>query len=131
MRDRGDYYKQYAARRREIDRLRRSTPEGKARQLQIRLDRIEAEKRATLNSEWDIFVREEANLLCNERMRDTGIPWESDHMLPLRAKIVSGLNCGDNIQVIPAKLNRSKKNNMIYTNRLEWIKDLETICRMS
>lgn len=129
MRDRGDYYKQYAARRREIDRLRRSTPEGKARQLQIRLDRIEAEKRATLNSEWDIFVREEANLLCNERMRDTGIPWESDHMLPLRAKIVSGLNCGDNIQVIPAKLNRSKKNNMIYTNRLEWIKDLETLCR--
>lgn len=129
MRDRGDYYKQYAARRREIDRMRRSTPEGKARQLQIRLDRIEAEKRATLNSEWDIFVREEANLLCNERMRDTGIPWESDHMLPLRAKIVSGLNCGDNIQVIPAKLNRSKKNNMIYTNRLEWIKDLETLCR--
>ncbi|ADP02567.1 hypothetical protein GECvBMG_gp184 [Salmonella phage GEC_vB_MG] len=129
MRDRGDYYKQYAARRREIDRQRRSTPEGKARQLQIRLDRIEAEKRATLNSEWDIFVREEANLLCNERMRDTGIPWESDHMLPLRAKIVSGLNCGDNIQVIPAKLNRSKKNNMIYTNRLEWIKDLETLCR--
>ncbi|WAK43656.1 hypothetical protein EspYZU15_156 [Cronobacter phage EspYZU15] len=109
--------------------MRRSTPEGKARQLQIRLDRIEAEKRATLNSEWDIFVREEANLLCNERMRDTGIPWESDHMLPLRAKIVSGLNCGDNIQVIPAKLNRSKKNNMIYTNRLEWIKDLETLCR--
>lgn len=131
MRDRGDYYKQYAARRREIDRQRRSTPEGKARQLQIRLDRIEAEKRATLNTEWDIFVREEANLLCNERMRDTGIPWESDHMLPLRAKIVSGLNCGDNIQVIPAKLNRSKKNNMIYTNRLEWIKDLETLCRMS
>ena len=129
MRDRGDYYKQYAARRREIDRMRRSTPEGKARQLQIRLDRIEAEKRATLNSEWDIFVREEANLLCNERMRDTGIPWESDHMLPLRAKIVSGLNCGDNIQVIPAKLNRSKKNNIIYTNRLEWIKDLETLCR--
>lgn len=129
MRDRGDYYKQYAARRREIDRQRRSTPEGKARQLQIRLDRIEAEKRATLNTEWDIFVREEANLLCNERMRDTGIPWESDHMLPLRAKIVSGLNCGDNIQVIPAKLNRSKKNNMIYTNRLEWIKDLETLCR--
>lgn len=129
MRDRGDYYRKYAERRRMIDRERRSTPEGKARQLQIRLDRIEAEKRATLNSEWDIFVREEANLLCNERMRDTGIPWESDHMLPLRAKIVSGLNCGDNIQVIPAKLNRSKKNNMIYTNRLEWIKDLETLCR--
>ena len=43
MRDRGDYYKQYAARRRQIDRERRATPEGKARQLQIRLARIEAE----------------------------------------------------------------------------------------
>uniref|UniRef100_A0AAU8GGS1 Uncharacterized protein n=1 Tax=Salmonella phage vB_SEnST11_KE23 TaxID=3161174 RepID=A0AAU8GGS1_9CAUD len=121
----------YAARRREIDRLRRSTPEGKARQLQIRLDRIEAEKRATMNSEWDIFVREEANTLCNERMRETGIRWESDHMLPLRAKIVSGLNCGDNIQVIPAKLNRSKKNQMIYIDKFQWIKDLETICKKS
>lgn len=130
MRDRGDYYRKYAERRRMIDRERRSTPEGKARQLQIRLERIEAEKRATMHSEWDIFVREEANHLCNVRMCETGIRWEPDHMLPLRAKIVSGLNCGDNIQVIPAKMNRSKKNHMIYTNRFEWIKDLETVCRM-
>lgn len=129
MRDRGDYYKKYAARRREIDRLRRSTPEGKARQLQIRLSRIEAEKRATIVGEWDDFVREEATDLCDARMRETGIPWEPDHMLPLRAKVVSGLNCGDNIQVIPAKLNRSKKNKMIYTERFQWIKDMETVCR--
>lgn len=131
MRERGDYYKLYAARRRQIDRERRSTPEGKARQLQIRLERIAAEKRATLNNEWDIFVREEAEHLCNVRMRDTGIPWESDHMLPLRAKVVSGLNCGDNIQVIPAKLNRSKRNRLLYTNKFEWLNDLETVCKTS
>ncbi len=129
MRDRKEYYKHYAARRREIDRLRRSTPDGKAKQLQIRLARIEAEKRATVTGEWDNFVREEANSLCNERMRETGIPWESDHMLPLRAKVVSGLNCGDNIQVIPAKLNRSKKNKMIYTDRFQWLKDMGTVCK--
>lgn len=129
MRDRGDYYKQYAARRREIDRQRRATPEGKARQLEIRVDRILAEKRATINTEWDIFVREEANLLCSIRMHETGIPWDPDHMLPLRAKKVSGLNCGDNIQVIPAKLNRSKRNRMLYTDRLEWIVDLKKMCK--
>lgn len=129
MVDRGDYYRQYAARRREIDRLRRSTPEGKAQQLRIRLERIEAEKRATLSSEWDVFVREEATDLCNARMHDTGILWESDHMLPLRAKVVSGLNCGDNLQVIPAKLNRSKKNKMLYTEKFEWIKDLKIVCK--
>lgn len=123
MSNSSEYYKKYAARRREIDRLRRSTPEGKARQLEIRLARIEAEKRATISGEWDDFVREEATILCNERMHDTGIRWESDHMLPLRAKVVSGLNCGDNIQVIPAALNRSKRNMMVYTERNEWLKD--------
>lgn len=120
-----DYYKRYAERRRQLDRERRSTPEGKARQLAIRIARIEAVKRATTHTEWDIFVREEAGDLCDKRVHETGIPWESDHMLPLRAKIVSGLNCGDNIQVIPAKLNRSKKNRMIYTERYEWIRDIK------
>lgn len=123
MGDRGDYYRKYAERRRELDRQRRSTPEGKEKQLAIRLARIEAEKKRTITNEWDDFVREEAKHLCHVRMRDTGILWEPDHMLPLRAKIVSGLNCGDNIQVIPAKLNRSKKNHMIYTERYEWLKD--------
>lgn len=124
MRDRQEYYRQYAARRREIDRQRRSTPEGKAEQLRIRFARIEAEKRATLHSEWDEFVRDEADHLCSVRCEDTGIKWEPDHMLPLRATKVSGLNCGDNIQVIPASLNRKKKNRMIYTERNEWLKDV-------
>lgn len=78
MRDRQEYYRQYAARRREIDRQRRSTPEGKAEQLRIRLARIEAEKRATLHSEWDEFVRDEADHLCSVRCEDTGIKWEPD-----------------------------------------------------
>ena len=128
MRERGDYYKEYAARRREIDRQRRSTPEGKAEQLRIRNERIEALKRATMTDEWDILIREEAKELCKTRHLETGILWDPDHMFPLRARKVSGLDCGHNLQVIPAKLNRSKKNKMIYTERLEWLKDFKLVC---
>ena len=123
-----DYYKKYAARRREIDRLRRSTPEGKEEQRRIRAARREALRRATMKDEWDVLVREEAKSLCKKRTAETGISWDPDHMYPLRAKRVSGLDCGDNIQVIPAKLNRSKKNNLVYTERLEWLRDLRVVC---
>lgn len=122
MRDRGSYYKEYAKRRRELDKARRSTPEGKAEQLRLRNERIEALKRATINGEWDEFVRQEANELCKKRKEETNIAWDPDHMIPLRAKTVSGLNCGDNIQVIPAKLNRSKGNRLLFTERNEWLK---------
>lgn len=128
MRDRSAYYKEYAARRREIDRQRRSTPEGKAEQLRIRNERIEAIKRATMTGELDLLVREEAKELCKTREEETGILWDPDHMLPLRASKVSGLDCAINIQVIPAKLNRSKKNKMLYTERGEWLKDLKIVC---
>lgn len=122
MGNRAEYNRKYAARRREIDKARRSTPEGKAEQLRIRNERIEALKRATLNTEWDVFVREEAVELCKIRKSETKMAWDPDHMIPLRARGVSGLNCGDNIQVIPAKLNRSKKNKLIMTQRNEWLK---------
>lgn len=128
MRDRQDYYRQYAARRREIDRLRRASPEGKAEQLRIRNERIEALKRATMMDELDLLVREEAKALCKHREKETGIKWDPDHMLPLRAKTVSGLDCALNIQVIPAKLNRSKKNKMLYTEKNEWLKDFRLVC---
>lgn len=122
MSDRSEYYKAYAIRRRELDKERRSTTEGKERQAFIRRERHQALKRCTLKTEWDTFVRKEADLLCKQRFAETGIEWDPDHMIPLRAKTVSGLNCGDNIQVIPAQLNRSKKNRLILTERNEWLK---------
>ena len=125
MTDRQAYYRAYAARRRELDKARRATPEGKAEQLRIRYARMEAIARATTHSEWDEFVREEADMLCKLRNDQTSIKWEPDHMIPLRAKHCSGLNCGDNIQVIPAMLNRSKKNKMILTTRNEWLRHIE------
>lgn len=124
MRDRKSYYKAYAERRREIDRLRRATPEGKAEQLRLRYSRLQAIEQATTHSEWDDFVREEADALCKTRNEETSIRWEPDHMIPLRAKHCSGLNCGDNIQVIPATMNRSKKNKMVLTKRNEWLRHL-------
>lgn len=124
-----EYYKQYAARRRELDRQRRSTPEGKMEQARIRRERREALKRATMMGEFDVLVRSEAKDLCKTREAETGILWDPDHMLPLRAKTVSGLDCACNIQVIPAKLNRSKKNKVLYTERGEWLMDFRTVCK--
>lgn len=117
--------KDYRLRRREIDKARRSTPEGKAEQLRIRKERIEALKRAKVVGEWDDFVRKEAKDLCKVRLVETKMAWDPDHMIPLRAKTVSGLDCGDNIQVIPAILNRKKKNLLLYTQRNEWLKHIE------
>lgn len=74
---------------------------------------------------WDAdltdFVMREATDLCRLRGRITGIKWEVDHMIPLRARRVSGLHVWNNLQVIPAKLNRSKRNSMVFTQPHEWV----------
>lgn len=75
-------------------------------------------------SEFDEFVVTEASNLVSSRLKATGIVWHVDHMIPLRAKNVCGLHLANNIQVIPAKLNASKRNNMVYVNFAEWIKEM-------
>lgn len=74
--------------------------------------------------EWDEFVAEEAYCLASIRSCETSCRWHVDHMIPLKADNVSGLHCASNIQVIPAKLNLKKKNAMIFTEALQWIKAL-------
>lgn len=74
--------------------------------------------------ELDYFVVSEAASLCIARKSATGHEWHIDHSIPLRCDIASGLHCADNIQVIPAKINRYKKNRMMITEPLEWIKYL-------
>lgn len=75
----------------------------------------------TWNDEFDLLVFEEAQELCQLRASETGFLWHIDHMLPLRAKTVSGLHVAENIQVIPAVLNLLKGNKLMFTERGSWL----------
>jgi 5-methylcytosine-specific restriction endonuclease McrA len=44
------------------------------------------------------------------RTKLTGLAWEVDHIVPLRAKLVSGLHVEQNLRVIPKQINRAKGN---------------------
>lgn len=72
--------------------------------------------------EFDQLVITEAFDLRIKRCKMTGITWHVDHAIPLRAKTACGLHCGSNIQVIPEKMNITKKNRLIFTNPGEWIR---------
>lgn len=72
--------------------------------------------------EFDQFVIEEAYELAKRRESETGIKWNVDHMVPLRARNACGLHCASNIQVIPAEMNLSKNNKMVLTKPLEWLR---------
>lgn len=72
-------------------------------------------------SDFDDFCIIEAKRLCRIREKLFGFKWHVDHIIPLRAKEASGLHYHKNIQVIPAHLNCSKSNQMIFTSDLEWI----------
>ena len=49
---------------------------------------------------------ERAKELC----RTTGVDWHVDHVIPLNGKSVCGLHVENNLQVITASQNRSKRN---------------------
>lgn len=90
---------------------------------------LEAKRRSKLRnavpawfSEFDAFVWQEASELARIRRDETGIEWAADHMIPLQATQACGLHVAENCQVIPAYLNNGKKNRMVLTERLEWLK---------
>lgn len=60
--------------------------------------------------EWDQLVELEAYDLAIARTLLTGVPWEVDHIVPLRSKSVTGLHNGHNLAVITRAHNRAKRN---------------------
>jgi hypothetical protein len=58
----------------------------------------------------DMWLIEQAYELSALRTKLFGFAWEVDHILPLQGKIVSGLHVPNNLQVIPAVINRQKRN---------------------
>ena len=56
------------------------------------------------------FFISEAYHLAALRTKITGLPWEVDHIVPLRSKKVCGLHVEHNLRVILASENHSKGN---------------------
>lgn len=56
--------------------------------------------------------------LAELRTKLTGINWQVDHVEPLQADYVCGLHVEQNLQVIPAGINYSKRNR--YSYRYKW-----------
>lgn len=45
-----------------------------------------------------------------------GPGWQVDHVLPLRGRLVSGLHVAENLQILPARINREKSNHWVFTD---------------
>ena len=75
------------------------------------------------NRELDDLVFREADELRLRRKRMTGFDWHVDHIVPLRAKHVSGLHTAANIAVVPASYNCSKRNKFdeSYIQERRWL----------
>jgi hypothetical protein len=71
-----------------------------------------AELRATPS--WADFQKIRAIYFEAQRLtRETGIPHEVDHLVPLRHPKACGLHVAENLRVIPASENRAKSNRFI------------------
>jgi hypothetical protein len=96
----------------EYHRLRAETALGrKATSLRHAHKRNAQKRRApTWDAELDDFVVEMAMRLIKQRTEMIGGQWQLDHIVPLNHAAASGLHNAHNLQVVPARWNRSKSN---------------------
>lgn len=85
-----------------------SNPERTAQYKAAR--RVAHVKAFYVPTEADLFLVEEVYALRDLRNASTNIEWEVDHIIPLTSKYVCGLHAWWNLQVIPMRANRSKRN---------------------
>ena len=86
----------------------------KASSLKYAYKRRRIEEKS-FQTEFDVFVFEEAKRLCESRARITGFVWHIDHIVPVFHKLACGLNTAYNFQVVPAKWNVIKGNRNMNT----------------
>lgn len=58
----------------------------------------------------DFEIMEWVYEVARERTEQYGVKFEVDHIIPLQGELVSGFHCPENLQVITASENASKKN---------------------
>lgn len=79
-----------------------------------RVNKYKAERRAALlsaSTSWaNQFFIEEAYHLAKLREEVLGFKWNVDHIVPLKSRLVCGLHCEANLQVIPSIDNFKKGN---------------------
>lgn len=127
-----EYHAEYRVenRQRRAELLREYYRRNYKRDLHKLYARMEKRRAAKMKrtppwfGELDLFVFEEAFDLAAHRRDATGLMHEVDHMLPLQGKAVSGLHVASNIQVLPAFLNRMKRNSVTLTEPDEWLSKL-------
>lgn len=100
-------------RRENSDRHRQNALKWAKHNMPRVLSRNAARRTGTLSAtpKWaNKFFMEEAYDLAKRRTIATGMKWHVDHIVPLKSKIVCGLHCEANLQVIHYRDNLIKGN---------------------